>query len=342
MPLINPKIDHSKHLLHKNYDPDLWSDSYTYFCRYLIDIDDFDLDKRYRSILRNQVTLITPERDRYPYHNVWLSSWFWLRKQIETETEYKIRNISVPEVNLEINPMLLKAAPPIRPRHLNATNFVVRFGELSWLKDMLTYGMVRVKHASEYLGDDMNPAQKDDELRSYSYSPGGSVKITDTENRDLPSPIGKVTYTKKLDRDCYILCTSNEFDPILFHDFPDYYDGCLLINNVDEFAKRLESAWKRKYGEWLFTHDNIEYFDEYNTNPIIGKNDISLANQQIHPISSKSFAFAYQKEYRFWWANMNRNSFVERCLGKYTELELGNLEDIAKIYSKTELLNNLV
>ena len=292
------------------------------------------MGKRYKAILRNQTTLVTPERDKHRYHNVWLSSWFWFRKQIETETEYKLRCQAIPEVDLGIDPILFKVVPPVTPRHLNSADFSVRFGKLSWLKGMLAYGKVRVKHASVYLGDEMNPAQKDDELRSYSYSPGHAVKFTDERNRVF-SPIGEVTYTKHLKADCYILCTSNEFDPILFHDLPEY-DGCLLIRDVDEFARRLESAWKRKHGEWFFTHNNIQYYDEYNRNPMVLKNDIPLTNQRVGPVSSKSFAFAYQKEYRFWWT---KETCIEKSLGEYTELTLGRLDDIAEIYSLTELLD---
>lgn len=338
MPLINPRIDYSSHLLNGNYDKDLWEICYTNFSRYLVDISDSDLDERYESILRNQVTLITPERDNYPYHNVWLSSWFWFRKQIETETEYELRSRPIPEVDLRIAPSLLRVLSPIKPRHLNAGDFVVRFGELSWLKDMLNFGIVKIKHASAYLGDDMNPAQKDDELRTHTHSPGHDVRIICEKNPFLPPPIGKVTYTTSLEADCYILCTSNEFDPVLWHDFFDY-NGCLLIKNVDEFARRLESAWKRKHGEWFFSHNNIEYFDEYNNNPIVFKNDIPLTNQRIRPVSSKSFAFAYQKEYRFWWVNVQQGDHKERSLGEYTELQLGSLNDIAEIYSMAELVD---
>jgi hypothetical protein len=336
MPLLSPRVDFSLHLLNENYDADLWENAYIHFERYLIDISDSDLDKRYKAILRNQTTLITPERDKYPYHNVWLSSWFWFRKQIETETEYKLRNKAIPDVDLGIDPMLFRVVPPIKSRHLNSADYSVKFGELSWLKDRLAFGKVRVKHASVYLGDGMNLAQKDDELRSYCYSPGHAVRITDERNRVF-SPIGKVTYTKYLEADCYILCTSNEFDPILFHDFSGY-DGCLLIRNVDEFARRLESAWKRMHGEWFFTHNNIEYFDEYNRNPMVLKNDTPLTNQQVGPVSSKSFTFAYQKEYRFWWANTHKESCIGKALGEYTELTLGDLSDIAEIYSLAELL----
>jgi hypothetical protein len=336
MPLLDPQIDFSTHLLNEGYDSELWENAYNSFERYLVDISESDLDKRYKAILRNQATLITPHRDKYPHHNVWLSSWFWFRKQVETETEYKLRSKAIPNIELGIDPKLFRILSPIKPRHLNSADFVVRFGELDWLKDMLSFGKVRVKHASAYLGEDMNPAQKDDELRSYYYSPGNAVRIA-VERNPVFSPTGKVIYTKHLLADCYILCTCNEFDPILFHDFPDY-DGCLLIKNVDEFALRLESAWKRKHGDWHFCRNNIEYFDEYNTNPMAFKNDIPLSNQRIAPVSSKSFTLAYQKEYRFWWTSKYQGPFVDKSLGEYTELTLGSLTDIAEIHSLPELI----
>lgn len=341
MPLTNPVIDLSDHYSSENYDPQLWIQLYTYFNRYLKDIPESTLTERYRVILRNQVTLITPERDIYPYHNLWLSSWFWLRIQIEIETEFKLRNIPVPSIDLEIDRRLLKIPSPIRPKYLNSVDFVVRFGEMSWLPKMLCEGIVQMKHASAYLDANMNPAQKDDEEVKYTYSPGHSVKITNPNNHVLTPLIGMVTYKNFLDADCYILCTSNEFDTVLFHDLPRSYDGCLLIKDVDAFAERMESAWKRTNGsQWEYYHNNVEYWDGYNSNPIFLKNDRQLIRQHVNPISSKDVCFAYQKEYRFWWVKWRPR--VKRSLGERTELKLGSLEDIAAIYTKAELLEQVV
>ena len=41
--------------------------------------------------------------------------------------------------------------------------------------------------------------------------------------------------------------------------------------------------------------------DEYNTNPILCKNESREAIIEPQPLETKSLRFAYQKEYRFFW-----------------------------------------
>jgi hypothetical protein len=214
-----------------------------------------------------------------------------------------------------------------------------RYGELFWIEDMLKHGRIRIKHASAYLGAEMNQAQRDDELTSRIYSPGVNaiVKVLD-ENKEIPV-IGPLTYQTTLNLDCFILCGSNEFDPLLWHDFPDY-DACLIIENIDEFARRLDLAWKMKHGACMFTHNNIEYYDQCDTSPILFKNDLPLDKQIRKPIISKNFTFAYQREYRFWWASQIGSARMEmhnKCY--FSDLTVGCLEDIAKIVRKCDWLN---
>jgi hypothetical protein len=331
MPLLNPVIDLSRYEQNPQYDLSLAKEAYIPFNRYLEHVSDADLVSRYESILRNQLTFVRPERDGYPHCNVWLSPWFWLRKQIETEAEFTQRGQGIPEITLSIKPELLRTCPSIkREQH----GLVARFGHSSWLKDMYTHGRVQIKHAVAYLGDNMNLAQKDDELNSHSYSPGSSVIIANAQGKSL-SPIGQVAYTTTLNTDCYILCACNDFDPLLFHDFP--CDSCLVIHDVDEFAARLNTAWVSKYGQWFFSHNNVEYFDEYDVNPLIQAGDIPLNSQNRSPISSKGFAFAYQQEYRFWWSRSNQLPNGQQ-IENAAELSLGSLEDISDFIHIDELL----
>ena len=338
MPLIRPQIDYGEHLLHEKYDEDLWADSYKYFNRYLINLSYSQLEDRYTSILRNQISLVNPRGDSYPINNIWHSSWFWFRKQVENETEFRLREKEIPNVSLDIDLRLLRAQIMSQHDSRKAGSFFARHGELFWIEDMLKHGRIRIKHASAYLGAEMNQAQRDDELTSRIYSPGDNaiVKVLD-EEKEIPV-IGSLTYQTTQNLDCFILCGSNEFDPLLWHDFPDY-DACLIIDNIDEFARRLDLAWKMKHGEYMFTHNNIVYYDERDTNPILFKNDSPLDKQIRKPITSKSFTFAYQREYRFWWASQIGSPLMEmhnKCY--FTDLTVGCLENIAKIVRKCDWL----
>jgi hypothetical protein len=339
MPLIRPQIDYGEHLLHEKYDESLWSDSYQYFNRYLIDLSDSQLEDRYTSILRNQISLVSPRGDLYPINNVWRSSWFWFRKQVENETEFRLREKEIPKVSLDIDLRLLRAQIMNQNDSRKTDSIFVRYGELFWIEDMLQHGRVRIKHASVYLGAEMNQAQRDDELTSSIYSPGHNVIVKALDQDKKIPVIGSLTYQTRLNLDCFILCGSNEFDPLLWHDFPDY-DACLIIQNLDEFARRLDLAWKTKHGECVFTHNNIEYYDQRDTSPILFKNDLPLGKQIRNPIASKSFTFAYQREYRFWWASQigsPRMEMPNKCY--FTDLTVGCLEDIAKIVRKCDWLN---
>jgi len=339
MPLIRPQIDYSEHLRHEKYDESPWADSYQYFNRYLIDLCDSQLVDRYTSTLRNQISLVNPRGDSYPINNYWHSSWFWFRKQVENETEFRLREKEIPKVSLDIDLRLLRAQFMNQQDSRKMGSIFARYGELSWIKDMLRYGSIRIKNAAAYLGAEMNQAQRDDELTSRIYSPGDNVivKALD-EDKEIPV-IGSLTYQTTLNLNCFILCGSNEFDPLLWHDFPDY-DACLIIENIGEFARRLDLAWKAKHGEWMFAHNNIEYYDQRDANPILLKNDLPLNKQIRRPITSKSFTFAYQREYRFWWASQIRSPRMEmpsEC--DFTDLTVGCLEDIAKIVRKCDWLN---
>ena len=339
MPLIRPQIDYSEHLLHEKYDESLWADGYQYFNRYLIDLSNSQLEDRYTSILRNQISLVNPRGDSYPINNIWHSSWFWFRKQVENETEFRLREKEIPRVSLDIDLRLLRAQIMYQQDSRKTGSIFARYGELFWIEDMLKHGRIRIKHASAYLGAEMNQAQRDDELTSRIYSPGDNaiVKVSG-EDKEIPI-IGSLTYQMTLNQDCFILCGSNEFDPLLWHDFPDY-DACLIIENIEEFARRLDLAWIMKHGECVFTHSNIEYYDQGDTNPILFKNDLALDKQILKPVISKSFTFAYQRGYRFWWASQIGSPHMEmpnKCY--FTDLTVGCLEDIAKIVRKCDWLN---
>ena len=122
--------------------------------------------------------------------------------------------------------------------------------------------------------------------------------------------------------DYYVLCCSHEFDYRLFSAFRNeggtVGDACLLIKEVDEFAKRLNSVVRERLKNWYFHCNPVGYFDPYNVKP----------NQKINPGAIKDFKYAYQREYRFLWDPLSPGTALTDIL----KISIGSLEDIATIH----------
>ena len=77
--------------------------------------------------------------------------------------------------------------------------------------------------------------------------------------------------------------------------------------------------------------------DEYNTNPILCKNESREAIIEPQPLETKSLRFAYQKEYRFFWYSYGSSTNEP----DHVDLEAGPLRDIARaITSSTPSAEN--
>ena len=72
-----------------NYEPELWEFEYEIY-RYLQNISDLELTKRYEAICRNFEVLTTEERNNIPI-NITQSSWYWYRKEHQTRYEFYLR-----------------------------------------------------------------------------------------------------------------------------------------------------------------------------------------------------------------------------------------------------------
>jgi len=119
----------------------------------------------------------------------------------------------------------------------------------------------------------------------------------------------------------YVLCLSNEHDRRLFEAFPTLEgapaDACVIVWDVDEFARRLEMAAIPQLKDWLFHHNPVSYFDPYDVR----------RHERISPGMSKDFLYAYQREYRFLWLPPSGVTATEALF-----IELGCLADIAGLY----------
>jgi len=294
---------HKERELH--YDPDMWELEYVTY-RYLGRLNDDDLRTRYDSIVRNMRSLIGEERHVIPIRS-FLSSWYWYRKEHLTRLEFAIRGLSLHRTLPTVDARDLSDAPA-RHGGPNAGDVLFRYGERYWLKQMVEFGKVRIKAARVFAEMEKDPARRDDERVKSSYSPGEYVTITLPNGRksriigDLKASAGGTDY--------FMYCVANDWGPELFVDFK--VDACVVIQNPDEFARRLKAAAPRLQ-DWYFYHGPVEYFDTHERRH----------HERIDNAMSKEFRFAYQRETRFIWAGFGRTATG------FIDLELGPLTDIA-------------
>lgn len=293
-----------------SYDPEFWEFQYEVY-RYLGRISDTELFGRYNHIVRNMRYIVSNDRNIIPILS-FLSSWYWYRKEHQTRYEFFLRKIPLDQDLPQITPKDLTAAPK-RPRHPNSGDVLFRYGSKKWLHDLVKFGRMRISAAQEYAALETDPARQDDELTKNTYLPGEYTTLTTTDGKDIKI-IGDMKQSVS-GIDYYVYCTSCDWDPDLFKDFNS--DCCVVINNPEEFARRLKLAATSQLSNWYFHHCPIEYFDAYER----------THNQHIDNAMSKDLKYAYQREYRFIWASFNKGKAIGH---KY--LELGPLSDIAEIY----------
>ncbi len=77
-----------------DYEPEFWEFQYERY-RYLKNINNEALYKRYEDIRRNFEILTSKERNIIPI-NSFLSSWYWFRKEHQTRYELFLKKLSLP------------------------------------------------------------------------------------------------------------------------------------------------------------------------------------------------------------------------------------------------------
>lgn len=302
----------------ERHDRELWEFEYR-VNPYLKNISDAKLDRRLRDLRRNLAYLICPLRDDVPQTAHFLSTWWWLRKRVHTLAEFARRGREAPESAEPIAFASASAPLPCVPRHPNACDFATKYGEARWLVPMVERGIIRVAPASSYSGEQVDGARYDDELSKHRYQLGDSVRITTRDGRSMPI-IGDLRRTASFPN-YYVLCASNEFDYRLPACFPNAQgepaDTAIVIWDLDEFARRLDTAARAQLAGWYFHHNPVSYFDPYD----IGR------REHVDAGMSKDYLYAYQREYRFLWLPLRGG-----VTGDALFLAMGPLEDIAGVF----------
>jgi len=292
-----------------NYEPEFW-ESYYERNRYLKNIDEKKLVRRYIEVCRNFSVLTSAERHVIPI-NSFLSSWYWYLKEHQTRYEFHMRGLPLPnDLPIPRDPI----TKPYSPKSPNASDIIFRYGHLKYMKKFVEEGKIRISPACKYInGNDLDP-RTDDELNKHRWELGDNTRIATQEGKVIPI-IGDLHRIVSTRNNYYTLCLSCDFEPIIFKEFG--YDACVIIRYTDEFARRLEEGTKEYFPGWYFHHNPIEYFDPH----------ASIQNQYFSATMSKNFSYAYQMEYRFLWDPCDKGNAKE-----HIEVNLGPLYDICELF----------
>lgn len=310
--LPNPQAIQSFGDNRHGYEPEFWEFQYEVY-RYLERVSDAVLAKRYTDILRNMRALISLERDVIPIQS-FLSSWYWFRKEHQTRFEFFLRDVPVPVTpphDVFFNNEARGA--PVCPKHVNAGDVLFRYDKRLYIQAMVDQGQIRIRPASGFLQMEQDHARQDDECSKESFLAGSYSRITTKQGRDIPI-IGDVRRTTSAPN-YYVFCMTCDWDSALFADFDA--DSCIVVKDVECFARRLENAASAHLPEWYFHHNPVHYFDPYERT----KNEYSNATM------CKDFRFAHQREYRFLWFSQRGDE-----PDGFKFLELGSLQDLAELH----------
>jgi len=292
-----------------DYEPEFWEFQYEVY-RYLKNVSDEKLTKRYEELCRNFKVFSSNDRDIIPI-NIFHSSWYWYRKVHQTRYEFFLRGLPVPDYP-EPRGGITKPYTNIKPV---SYEILYRYGHLKSIISLYALGRTKIRPASTYKDGISSDPRTDDEKTKERWYVGGQLKIR-TKNGDEIRTIGDVKSSISA-CDYYVLCFSYDFEPLIFEEFD--YDCCIVIKRPRKFALRLETELKKHFPEWYFHHNPIQYFDPFE----------HAKNECFSPTMSKDFSFAYQMEYRFILDPLKKAEEI-KSLPEF-EIELGPLDDICEL-----------
>lgn len=303
-PMPPPEVVNSRNHNEVHYDPNFWNLEYVPR-RWLERVDDTELVIRYRHMIRNRRTFVGPHRDAMP---IWWheSSWYWLRRDYITRLEFAMRDLALPVVP-EIEPP--QGSPPQVPH----SDVLYRFGQREHMLE-LAHGRVRFTPAKSYQSIEDDEARQDEETAKHAYSAGQQVRIITGGEQEIPI-IGNMKTTVS-GHGYHMACFTKEWDAQFLQAFGD---TCIVVHEIDEFARRLEEAGRSVFPGWYWVHTNADYFDPYERYP----------GFKLMTATSKDFLFAYQREYRFFWDRLDA-AHVEGV--QY--VDIGPCTDILSVYDR--------
>lgn len=304
-----------------NYESDFWELEYQ-TRRYLAGLDDSGLLARHVCILKNLEYFASPESDFIPIHS-FRSSWFWYRKEHQTRFEMHLRGLfsevcTSSSLAQNVCESLISLPAP-SASHASGGK-LYRYGGLNRLEQLQASGGLRMWHAEFYSKLEKDLARQDNEMAKDRYLNGALTVITGADGVRIPT-VGDVCISHS-GPEYYLLCMSSSLDLKLFDDFNVHH--CAVIENVDDFAMKLEHAALAAMPGFLFHHNPVEYFDPYEAVP----------RQHLSHTISKDFKYAYQKEYRFLLMSNNQTTSGR----EYLDLELGPMQSEVTFLERNDCL----
>ncbi len=213
----------------------------------------------------------------------------------------------------------MKPSPPI----------LYRYSKRPFLDDSLERGCFRFSHARLFRDSTLASSQKDDEQRRY-FSPDPkrhqlAVSQPDGSNAPLNNVFNMNITLNLVGRsgrplDYFILCFALEPSD-RFYDKEFEANACLIINNPEQLASRLETVCRDKYCGCDFYGRDCFYFDPSALPPSIQQKDL---------VFGKNAEYSWQNEFRLIFAidpELSDKDFVE--------FEIGSIRDIAEFHETT-------
>ena len=222
----------------------------------------------------------------------------------------------------DLSTPVLDVGEVLTRRSLAGKPYLLKFGQLKWLKPTIEVGSFRVSPASFYDRPELNHATRDKELvRTIIPNPRDSRVRAFLDVQKVQVPDGKRPDTVAIQSltDYYMASFSNVYSRRLFGDFRA--DACLVIFNPKMFLDRLIEALRPRLPGWRCWVASITYFDVVRADP---------AEIQANLAFFKPLCHVYQKEIRLVCLPPEPKLNLEKI-----DLELGCLDDCAELVETT-------
>ena len=206
--------------------------------------------------------------------------------------------------------------------------YVVKYGERQHMEDFLGHGEILISPSPRFDDKAFGQAVRDDE-NTASFFGARTSDGRVIPAHDLPGWWGDrysmIDFTSSMDRNYMMYCMAGSLSPTLFSHFGYSYDSCVLIHDMDEFVRRVETGTRGRFCPDGFVHGRgyVTYVDPLGAIQPIP--DIPTGTKVTIPFL-KHFKHAYQEEFRFVWVPREpRGDFRNVCL------RIGSIEDIAEL-----------